>query len=804
MNKLKILSIIPIFLTFNLIANENDQNIFIQGLDKDVEILVDRWGVPHIYAETEDDLFFAQGFYAARDRLFQFEIWRRQATGTVSEITGERDFKRDLGTRLFLFRKNIVREMNYYHPRGAKIITSFTEGVNAYINYINETPDKLPIEFQMLNIRPKLWTPEVVISRHQGLLGNIGSELRYGRQVQAIGAKLTEQLNWFHPWDSPVLELDKKIENVDLNKNILELYEAFRTSVKWKPEDIAKEFRTSKSAFLDVYENSEFALYENLNNESIGSNNWVIDGKRSASEYPMMANDPHRVQAVPSLRYMSHLVGPGWNVIGGGEPEIPGISIGHNGYGAWGLTVFRTDGEDLYVYETNPKNQNQYRYKGRWSSMKILTDTIHIKNSDSIIVELKYTRHGPVVFEDKENNLAYAVRAAWMEIGGSPYLASLRMDQAKTWEEFKEACNYSHIPGENMIWADRKGNIGWQSVGIAPIRKNWSGLVPVPGDGSYEWGGYLEIKKKPNIFNPPEGFFATANSNLTSREFPYKNAIGWEWSDPSRWARVNELLGANNKITMQDMAKIQTDYLSNPARTIVPLLKYLKSNDSKAEKARQMLLDWDYYMDPSSVEAGIYEAWQREIMKSIKKIYVPNKAMELFRSLPLKRVIDWILSPDGKFGENPIKGRDQFLIQSLENSTKTLTKKLGANMDKWVYGQKKYKHIMLRHQLSSVIRSDISKKLDVGPYPRGGNSNTLNNTGGFDNQYSGASFRILVDTEDWDRTLAMNNPGQSGNPDSHHYKNLFTEWAEDGFFPLFYSREKIETVTDYKIYLKSK
>ena len=481
----------------NAKPNGDEDQYLLAGLDKSVEILVDHWGVPHIYAQTEKDLFFAQGFYAARDRLFQFEVWRRQATGTVSEITGKRDLKRDLGTRLFMFRKDIKKEMKYYHPQGEIIISAFTDGVNAYISYTQNNPEILPIEFKMLGIKPQFWTPAVVISRHQGLLGNIGAELRYGRQVHALGESTTRSLNWFHPWGEPDISLDPKINGDHLSNDILELYNAFRTSVKWTREDVLPKYRASiKSSAIES--NLKFSAIDLQDLESIGSNNWVIHGSRTASEYPMMANDPHRVQAVPSLRYMAHLVGPEWNVIGGGEPEIPGISIGHNGYGAWGLTVFRTDGEDLYVYETNPNNPNKYRYKNRWADMDIIVDTIIIKNDDNQVVDLKYTRHGPVVYEDKGNNIAYAVRSAWMEIGGSPYLASLRMDQAKTWEEFREACNYSHIPGENMVWADRKGNIGWQSVGIAPIRKNWSGLVPIPGDGRYEWSSYLEIKKKPH------------------------------------------------------------------------------------------------------------------------------------------------------------------------------------------------------------------------------------------------------------------------------------------------------------------
>jgi hypothetical protein len=206
----------------------------------------------------------------------------------------------------------------------------------------------------------------------------------------------------------------------------------------------------------------------------------VVAGSRTQSTYPIMANDPHRTIAAPSLRYWVHLVAPGWNVIGGGEPVLPGVSIGHNGHGAWGLTIFGNDNEDLYVYEINPANPDEYRYQGRWERMRTVEDTIAVKGEQPERVTLKYTRHGPVIFEDRTARRAYALRAAWLEPGGAPYLASLRMNQARTWEEFREACRYNHMPAENMVWADRTGTIGWQAAGIQPLRRNWSGLLPVP------------------------------------------------------------------------------------------------------------------------------------------------------------------------------------------------------------------------------------------------------------------------------------------------------------------------------------
>ena len=284
-----------------------------------------------------------------------------------------------------------------------------------------------------------------------------------------------------------------------------------------------------------------------------------------------MANDPHRRISVPSLRYMAHLISPNWNVIGGGEPEIPGISIGHNEYGAWGLTVFRTDGEDLYQYEINPNNPIQYKFKAQWREMKIIKEAIPVKDKEPVEVSLKYTHHGPITYIDEKKNIAFAVKCAWLEIGGSPYLASLRMNQAKSWEEFRDACNYSNIPGENMIWADINGNIGWQAVGIAPIRNNFSGLVPVLGDGSYEWDGYLPIIKKPNEYNPERGFIATANQNVTPENYKFWNAIGYSWSDPYRGDRVNEVLNQKDPLNIEKMNDLQVDVTSLPSKRYVQL-----------------------------------------------------------------------------------------------------------------------------------------------------------------------------------------------------------------------------------------
>lgn len=774
---------------FSCKKNKTSENgLELAGLKEPVEIVRDQWGINHIYANNQHDLFFAQGYAAAADRLFQFEIWRRQATGTVAEILGERELKRDIGTRLFQFRGDMETEMNHYHEDGVEIITAYTDGVNAYIDEVLQNPDSLPIEFRILDILPQKWTPEVVISRHQGLLGNINDELQIGRAVAKMGPQMTKKLFWLHPKD-PDLTIDKKINKELLSQDILELYNAYRKSVKFAPEDIQPEYRGQEVANL-LIENQE----KNRDSLSIGSNNWVVNGSRTKDGNTFMANDPHRTIAVPSLRYMAHLVAPGWNVIGGGEPEIPGISIGHNEYGAWGLTVFETDGEDLYVYELNPENQNQYKYQGAWVDMKTIQETIKIKGEKDTIVNLHYTQHGPVTLIDIENHVAYAVRCAWLEPGGSPYLASLRMDQAKNWEEFREACNYSHIPGENMVWADKEGNIGWQAVGIAPIRRNFSGLVPVPGDGTYEWDGYLPIVKKPNDHNPDKGFIATANQNVTPPDYEHWDAIGFSWSDPYRGNRIEDVLSSKSDFTMEDFKALQTDFLSLPAKELVPLLNKI-TLDGTYQEAKTKLEDWDFTLNPNSIPAAIYVAWEDSLAEMMEDLVIPKEARHIVTSLQLKTIIEYVSHPKIVFGGDTEENRNELLKKSFQQAIDDLENRLGADMEKWQYGQAKNKHVYIEHALGKVVNQAMRDTLfNLGPLPRGGSGTTPGSTGGNMNQSSGASFRMIVNTGDWDAAQATNGPGQSGNPESPFYSNLFEPWAKDQYFPVYYTKQKVDSV----------
>jgi len=781
------LMLLSTIISLNTFAQKN--TLKVKGLQQKVEVLRDQWGVNHIYANNEHDLFFTQGYCAAKDRLFQFEIWRRQATGTTAEILGAREIKRDIGTRLFQYRGSIEKDLAKYHPRGVAIINAYVQGVNAYIKEANQNPTTLPIEFKLLHIQPKEWTAAVVISRHQGLLGNITQELNIARAVGKIGEDKVKDIVWFHP-KQPNLKMDSSIQPAFLEKDILGLYNAYRNELVFQKSDFGEK---DEDAVMNTNNKSEKDLFLQ-SQEMEGSNNWIVAGSKSASGYPLLANDPHRKIAVPSLRYIVHLVAPGWNVIGGGEPEIPGVSIGHNEKGAWGLTIFETDGEDLYVYDLNKKNLNQYWHKGQWKDMKLIQDSIHVKNSADVKVTHKYSIHGPICFIDSVNHKAYAIRAAWMEPGGAPYLASLRIDQATDWESFREACSYSHIPGENMIWADKKGNIGWQAVGIIPVRKNFSGYVPVPGDGRFEWAGYLPIKERPHLFNPSKGFFATANQNVTPTNYTQWDAIGYTWADPFRGNRIDQVLEPNNKIDLPTMAALQTDYYSIPASRMVPLLSNISFEDDYLQKAKSYLTNWNFILDKNSVAAGIYVAWEKEIATMMSALLIPAEVKSLI-SLQISTIIQRLENPTTHFGDNAINKRNKLLQEAFTKAINNLQKKLGPSMDQWVYGQDKYKHTTMEHPLSSIVSKEIKQQLNLGPLPRGGNGQTPGSTGSGDNQLSGASFRILIDTKDWDKALMINTPGQSGDPSSPYYRNLFETWANDQYFPAYYSKEKIKSVT---------
>ncbi|MBT6033230.1 MAG: penicillin acylase family protein [Kordiimonadaceae bacterium] len=788
---MRIFSLILILLFAREANAQETLTVNVDGLASPVEIIKDKWGVSHIYAENQQDLFFAQGYNAARDRMFQFEIWRRKATGTLSEIMGEKALAHDKGARLLRFRNDLKAEMAHYHEDGTEIILSFVAGVNAYIAETEDNPDLLSFEFDLLGIKPGLWTPEIVISRHNALTRGINNEVMLAKTIHAIGSEKTRKIL---PFDRDAYL--EPFEGIDLSKitdEITASYRASRSQPQFDQSDL-KNPQMTEVLNQQVEQFDEYFWHDPIEGISnIGSNNWVISGSKTKSGKPIMANDPHRTIQSPSLRYMVHLNAPavdgkkGWNVIGAGEPVLPGVSIGHNEFGAWGLTIFRIDQEDLYVYEINPDNPNQYRYQGQWKDMVLENTIVKVRGQGDVSTTLKYSIHGPVIYEDPENNLAYGLRAAWLDIGATPYLASLRMDQATTWEEFREACSFSGLPGENMIWADKKGNIGWQSVGLTPVRFGWDGGLPVPGDGTYEWNGYVPIKSMPHTSNPSAGWYGTANNYNIPDGYP--NIFASFYSDPARSFRLNEVLNAAKDHTIEDSMALQYDTKSMNAEKITPYIAELRV-PRKLRDAQRLLSNWDHMMDRESVAAAIYDKWELAMIYDLSLRVIPIEKADGLSAISRVKLTEWVQNPpEFVFGKNPEKTRDQIMVNSLNIAVDILSEDIGPDMSDWAYGKVHFAEIV--HPLSHLLDEEMQQQVNIAPLPRGGASNTLNANHGNGRQSSGASFRMIVDTADWDSAVGTNAPGQSADPKSSHYADLFENWNKGEYFPMYYSKNKI-------------
>jgi len=774
----------------------------VAGLRAPVRIVIDRWGVPHLFAANEDDLFLAQGFNAARDRLFQIDLWRRRGLGELAEVFGPSFIEQDRATRLFLYRGDMDREWRTYSSRGRKaaerIAQSFVEGVNAYIDYVAAHPERLPWEFKALNYAPAKWrADEVVRIRSHGLTRNLTSEVARANTTCKGDLKADEiRIGLQPPWQHAIPEgLDPC-----LPKDVLRVFTLATQNVLVTSS--APDVR-AQATRLEVAQADPTPTIE----EAEGSNNWVIAPKKSATGRAIMANDPHRAYSVPSLRYIAHLSAPGLDVIGAGEPALPGISIGHNGTIAFGLTIFSIDQEDLYVYELNPTNAGEYKYKDGWEPFRVIDERVNVKGSVPMKVELMFTRHGPVIYVDRDKHRAYAVRSAWLEPGMSPYFGSIDYMRARDFDQFKRAMLNWGAPTENLVYADVRGNIGWVAGGLAPQRPNWDGLLPVPGDGRYEWAGFWPGDALPFAYNPPAGLIATANHMNLPPDYPYRERkLGFEWTNDSRYTRVTEVLSSLPKVSCEDSQRLQNDVLSIPARRLIALLKPLSSPDAKTQSALLMLKTWDAVERADSANAALFEVWfARHLGRAFVSAVLSQEAADAIDVPDTAVLLDTMEHPVPRLGTDDATAaakREQILLTSLGSAYAEMERLQGTSASAWQWGRLHYNK--LDHPFASVVDDAMRSSIDVGPLPKGGGPYTPNQstyrTSDF-RQTIGPSFRVIVDVGNWDNSRAVNHPGQSGDPQSAHYRDLAQSWLAGEYFPLLYSPRAIEAAAEARIVL---
>ncbi len=729
------------------------------GLEQPVEILRDKWGVAHIYAKTTHDLFFAQGFVAAQDRLYQIEIWRRTGAGELAEVFGPDFVERDRMARLVRYRGDMQAEWESYSPDTKEIATAFVDGVNAYIAAAD---DRLPIEFELLDFKPGEWKPEHCILRIAGLMmtRNARQEVARAEMVARLGTEITEK---YFPTD-PVVKLAPD-PDLDLDGLDARVIAGYRSATEI-PSLLSQD----------------------------ASNNWVVDGTLSETGKPLLASDPHRSVILPSLRYLVHLVGPGWDVIGSGEPALPGVALGHNEHAGWGFTIVQHDQVDLYIEQINPDNPNQYRYKDDWLDVETETQTINVKDQEPVTVELKYTRHGPVIWEDTASNRVAAVKWAGAEPGTAGYLGSLATDRIQNWDDFVEAMARWKIPAENIVYADTAGDIGWIPAGTVPIRPNWKGLFPVPGHtGKYEWSGFRTVDQLPQIHNPAQHYVATSNHNIKPKDHPHD--MGFDWSEPYRFNRVDEVLSQGQKFSIDDFKKLQHDEMSLPARRLIAMLKQVPQGGSdEFQQARNLLEGWDQILSRDSQAAPLYEIWQEEtLVPKFVTAELPPDARDLVtRNIKLPILFDLL-------EQAPAAQRTDIITESLEKAFARTKEVLGDDMASWRWGsihRANFEHPLANTEARAAV-------FNRGPVERGGDAYTPNRSPGPNyTQVHGASYRHILDFDDWDRSVFTSVPGQSGQPESPHYGDLVDLWGDYEYAPLVYSREAVEANTANRLMLE--
>ena len=802
---------------------QHSGTIVVNGLKAPVEVLRDTWGIPHIYAQSTEDLFFAQGFVVAQDRMWQLELWRRNGEGRLAEVLGPEYVTRDTFARLLAFRGNWDEEFKKYHPQGRAIFDGFAAGVNAAIQKALDE-DRIPVEFDIMGFKPlPVWTAQTVLTRMPGwtLSRNAASEVQRALDIKAMGARKVEELKPTEP--KKALQVPAGLDLDDIEPAILDVTRD-ANNLRWTlgarsparassggAADAASDFASTSSGDEGAPSAGTMAsarrLAESiglspnpwLDEPDLGSNNWVVSGKLSESGKPLLASDPHRALALPALRYLVHLNAPRWNVIGAGEPAIPGVALGHNERIAWGITIVGVDQADIVVLETDPAQPSKYKL-GRedWRPMKEGEERIAVKGKGEVVVKVRSSIFGPIIHQDEKRHRAYALQWTGSGPGGAAYLGGLSVDRASDRESFLKALDAWHIPGLNFMYADVAGNIGWIAHARTPIRADHDGLLPVPAARAL-WKGFLPVAEEPQSWNPENGWLATANHNILPPG--YRHQIGYEFAAPYRFDRIKLTLESKKRWRLGDFRAIQHDDVSIPAQRLIRLLREEKFRDPALKPSFELLTTWDGKLSADSRAGPLFALWLRELQDDFYAPFVPNDLRKDLITLAGLPVMLEALENDDPFWlcSEPRTMRSVLLQTALYRATQALAKLPKERQERWGA----LHTATFSHPLAQLGPA-YARALDLAPVERSGDGNTPLNTRYDDkfHQIHGATYRQLFDLADWDKGLATSAPGQSGQPGSPHYGDLLPLWAKGEYFPLAFSRAKVEEVTAHRLVLR--
>lgn len=743
----------------------------VTGLSGPITIVRDADGVPHIFATTDADAFFGQGYVHAQDRMWQLELSRRTGHGRLSEILGEPALDTDKFLRTLGVSRAVQSGWESLGPDERAALEAYAAGVNAWI----EEGHTLPPEFLILGVKPEPWTvfDSLVWAKMMAwdLGDNWDKELLRTRLIQALGPERTAQILPNYPEDGINILANGQLTN------------------------------GMTDALLDI--DTQIQSNLQLGGLDIGSNNWVVAGSRTESGKPLLANDPHLGARIPSIWYLAEMQGDKLHAIGASFPGLPGIVIGHNERIAWGVTNLNPDVQDLYIERINPANPNQYEVDGAWQDMEIVEEPIFVKGKDEpILWAARSTRHGPLI-SDVSSSATTPVAMRWtaLEPNDRTLGAFLGINYAANWDEFKEALRNYVTPSQNFVYADVDGNIGYFGPGLIPIRANGNGMVPVPGwDSQYEWTGFIPFDDLPQSYNPDSGYIVTANNRVVADDYPY--FLTNDWAPPYRAERISEMIeqlsAGDQRIDVTDMATIQKDQTSTQVRDLLPYLLALSPVDERQRQAMGFLQGWDGAMGRESIAPTIYEAWYVHLGQSMFEDDLRGDLYDRMATRQHPLFLHEVMAQQEQFAgwcdnvlSAPRESCADTALEALDKALDELEERLGKDMSRWQWGKihrTQYPHTPFSQV--NFLRPFFHRSIENGGDTFTVNVAPIRIDERYD-QYHVPSYRQIVDMNDLQNSLYMHTTGQSGNLLSQHYDDFIERHRDVSYLSMTFGREHV-------------
>jgi penicillin amidase len=796
-----------------------DGEIQLSDLDGRVDVYRDQYGIPHIYAASLHDLFFAEGYIHAQDRFWQMDFWRHIGSARLSEMFGESQLETDQFLRTLGWARVVENELDALDADSFAILQAYADGVNAYL--VDHQGSSLSLEYAVLKLTTAAYEPEPWEPLHSltwakamawDLGGNMNGEIEMAALLKDLTVEQVSELVPPYPEDHPFI-----VPGFEGSFNKTGTFTGINHSPMAGSEapglEIALERIRSRSAVLDDVLGPRGA--------GIGSNSWVISGELTSTGMPLLANDPHLGIMMPSIWYEVGLhctpkdtLCP-FDVTGYSFAGTPGVIIGHNDKIAWGFTNVGPDVQDLYIEKINPQNPDQYEVNGQWVDMEIVQEVIQVAGGEPVPLTVRYTRHGPIISEtyaslDRLTGSSavelpenYAVALRWTALEESNTFPALwKINLAQNWDEFRAATEQFDVPSQNLVYADVDGNIGYQTPGRIPIRANGDGMLPVPGwTDEYEWSGYIPFEELPNSFNPPEGYITTANNAVVEPGYPYMISMVWAYG--YRAERIVEMIqSVGGPIDIPYIQHMQGDNANLNAETILPVLMQIPLNDERLEQARGLFDGWDGQQPMDSAPAALFNAFWKHLLAEtfwdeLPEAYRPDGNARWFEVM---RII--VPQQNSAWWDNRttpgVENRDQIFSLAFAEAVDEMEQSLGKDPQHWNWGDQHFA-IFRNQSLGKSGIAPIESLFNRGPYRTAGGESIVNATGwsadAVEDSYEVdwlPSHRMIVDLGNLQNSLSIHTTGQSGHAYNRHYVDMADLWRNIQYHPMNWERGAIE------------